>query len=279
MKIVVIGNGQLGKAFQELLPDAMFPTRQQLSLGWPLGKIEETVRELEPDVLINAAAYTQVDRAEQEHELANQVNGYAVIAMAKACQKMGCRFVTYSTDYVFPGYLIPGGYTEEMGTKPSSAYGRSKLIAENGLWSCSLATTIRTSWLFGEGSNFVKAMQGQAEQGKTSLPVIDDQIGRPTYAKDLAKATIAYLKTDRLDRFLHISNEGTPVSWAGFAQEIFARSGLNVQINPVTTEEYYQGRPHAERPLYSVFNLSLLHSCGITLRPWPEALEEYLASS
>jgi dTDP-4-dehydrorhamnose reductase len=281
--IVVTGaGGQLGRAFQQLLPHARFLERTDLDLSWPPDRIRETVARIRPGVLLNCAAYTSVDQAEVDFDLAKRVNGLAVSEMANACHQVGARFVTYSSDYVFNGDEVPGGYSEEMPTDPRSAYGRSKVIGELAVLQSTNATVIRTSWVFGEGKNFFLAILRLAKEDSTArIPVVTDQIGRPTYAQDLATATLQMIQLETLPSILHISNDGPPASWCDLAEATLRRSGRAAIPEPVTTEQFLRrmaGKVTAPRPRYSVFDLTRLKSLGIEMRPWTEALSDFLAS-
>ncbi len=280
MKILVTGaNGQLGNAFRELLPSALFVDRDELDLSGTLEKIAETITGFKPECVIHCAAHTQVDKAESEPDLVYHLNTAVVETIAKTCVTLNARLITYSTDYVFDGKPVENGYKENRPTHPLSVYGKSKADGEKLIHDMPNTTVIRTSWVYGEGANFVRTMLSLADKGLTNLTVVNDQIGRPTYAPDLAEATLKLLKLDTLPKIVHVTNEGNPISWADFAKAIFDLAQRDVMVTPLTTEEYYKDKSgYAPRPAYSVLNLDLLHSLGVTMRPWHEALQEYLKS-
>lgn len=239
----------------------------------------ETFMKVQPDVVINATGYTNVDLAEEEEEKANKVNGYAVGVLAKACREIDATFVHFSTDYVFNG-TKKNGYNEEDAPEPLNAYGRSKLLGEKllieemELMDESLQKEgdyflIRTSWLYGRhGKNFVDTMLGLVNS-KRELRVVNDQHGKPTYTIDLAQQVKWLLKTsDYPSGIYHITNEGT-TTWHDFAKAIFKLAKARVNMIPCTSAEY--PRP-AKRPMYSALNNNKLPP----LRSWKEALEDYL---
>lgn len=281
MKTVITGaNGQLGKAFRSLVPEAVFLSRDEFDLSEPAATLREKLRNLKPDVVINCAAYTKVDQAETEPELAHKINSAAVKALAEACASLNARFITYSTDYVFDGTECEGGYRESDPVNPRSVYGQSKVEGEQAITNLPNCTVIRTSWVFGDSANFVRTMLNLADKGLSEVSVVNDQIGRPTYAPDLAQATLKLLEQTDLPAIIHVTNEGEPTSWADLARETFAIADKAVTVNPISTEEFFKNKTlYAKRPHYSVLNLDLLHNLGVTLRPWQDALQDYLKDS
>lgn len=282
MKYVIIGaNGQLGRAFQMLVPEATFLDREEIDLSGPTDGFQDLLAKFNPDCVINCAAYTQVDKAESESEIVHTINGAAVKALAEACASLNARFITYSTDYVFDGTEQDGGYRENNPVNPTSVYGQSKVEGEQAIANLPKCTVIRTSWVFGDGANFVRTMLSLADKGLTTLTVVHDQIGRPTYAHDLAEATLTLInRHETLPPVIHISNDGDPVSWADFAKEIFSIAKRDVTVTPISTADYFKDKTnYAPRPSYSVLNLDLLNSLGVTMRPWQDALMEYLKSN
>jgi dTDP-4-dehydrorhamnose reductase len=278
-QIVILGaDGQLGRAFSSLMPHAVFLNRQNLDIGHPRQVVEKILRERAPNVVINCAAYTNVDRAEIEEERATTINGRAVGLLASVCHDLGAMFISYSSDYVFDGRFFGRPYREDDSTNPLSAYGRSKRLGEQlaGGNGC----IIRTSWVYGDGRNFVRTMLKMATDNELAeVSIIDDQLGRPTYAVDLARATLRLLKTRPLPPVLHISNSGEELSWAAFARSIFQTAGLSVRVMPISTEEYLRrrsGQIIAQRPHYSVLDLSVIEERGVCMRPWNQALAEHL---
>jgi len=243
-----------------------------------------------PDVLVNAAAFTAVDRCESEEAEARRVNALGPGLLAERCRRDGVAFAHVSTDYVFDG-LAAEPYSEIAPIQPQTAYGRTKAEGEaRVLEVLPQAQVVRTSWLFGPGHNFVVAILRQARLRRSGevegpLRVVDDQLGCPTYALDLADGMLALAKLAReggshsdpgkLHGIFHLSGAGV-VSWCGFARAILVRSGYNdLVVEPIQSDEL---DVPAKRPLYSVLDCSRAAGFGVALRGWEEALESYLAS-
>ncbi len=242
-----------------------------------------------PDVLVNAAAYNQVDACEAEGaEEAQRVNADAPGALARACDAVGARLVHVSTDYVFPGDArspIP----EDASPGPKTAYGRSKLRGEEQVRQASpRALIVRTSWVFGPGRNFVGAILRQARLRDTGevagpLRVVDDQRGFPTYASDLAAGILALVAAigDQPGGVFHLCNgpadpADAPISWWDFARAILDRRGHeDLVIERISSAE---SGARAPRPAYSVLGCEKAAALGVNLRSWREALDAYLAS-
>ena len=235
------------------------------------------IRKCAPKAVINAAAYTAVDRAEDEEDLATIINGHAPTAMARACAALGIPLVHISTDYVFNG-IGDTPYTPDHPTKPQNAYGRSKLVGEIGILSSDAVYAIlRTSWVFSaSGVNFVKTMLRLSETCD-ALTVVSDQIGGPTPAKDIAVACLQMveqlIQEPSKSGIYHFS--GSPdVSWAEFATEIFAKAHRPVTITSIPTAEY---PTPAIRPLNSRMNCRTAEQVfGITRPSWKDGLREIL---
>ncbi|MAE93155.1 MAG: dTDP-4-dehydrorhamnose reductase [Deltaproteobacteria bacterium] len=230
-----------------------------------------------PEVLVNAAAFTQVDRCEQEPELAARINALAPAGLARLCSERGIRFVHISTDYVFDGEGEKP-YREEDPPAPRSVYGHTKWQGERAAMAeCSELLLVRTSWVFGRGRNFIAAILGQAERvaaGEGALRVVDDQRGRPTYAQDLAEA-IRVLVAGGHRGLFHFANDGE-ASWWDLARAVLDRSGYGgLEIERIATLALDLPAP---RPRYSVLDLGKARKAGVPMRPWQEALEAYLAS-
>jgi len=262
--VLVLGaNGQLGRHLRECLPGAIFWSRADADLGDPAA-LGQAVRRQEPTVIVNAAAHTAVDRAEQEPDLAWRVNAEAPAAMAQAAAELGAVLIHVSTDYVFDG-TNSRPYTEADGTSPMNVYGRTKLGGELAVATlCPRHWILRTSWVFSEhGANFVKTMLRLAAE-RDSVRVVDDQRGRPSYAGDLA--TLVAALVERLSSDQDGSRADTPqpgtyhtgggpeVTWCSFARDIFRRAseagviGKAPQVIPIPTSEY---PTPATRPLNS----------------------------
>lgn len=274
MKVLVTGaNGQLGKELTKRLQGMDF-------LAVDIGEMDITnqtatmkvVKSFQPDVVIHGAAYTNVDKAEADQEAAYKVNAIGTQNVAAACLGCGAKMVYISTDYVFDGTL-GRAYNEFDQPNPQGIYGKTKLAGEilakhilNRLF------ILRTSWLYGDGNNFVRTMLKLGAE-KSELKVVNDQYGCPTSTVDLANAILQLIETKHYGIF-HAVNTGV-TTWYDFAKKIFELSGNDkVRVLPQTTVEL--NRP-APRPAYSPLeNLMLGLTIGNIMRPWEEALEEYV---
>ena len=268
-------HGQLGRALEKL-------ARQRgLSVaGHDLDTLDicdrsavaELVGRLGPRTLINCAAFTTVDACEADEAAATAVNGTAVGHLAAACNAVGALLIHLSTDYVFAGDGTRP-YTEADPVAPASAYGRSKLEGERLARTADRHLIVRTAWLYGHGGrNFVEAIRDQIADGATSLRVVADQVGSPTYCDDLAAALIDLVDAGT-EGIVHAVNSGS-TSWHGFAVAIARLLGAEITVHAVSTAGY--PRP-ARRPAYSVLDTSLLAAAiGRHLPPWQEALARYL---
>jgi dTDP-4-dehydrorhamnose reductase len=279
-KILITGaGGMLATALEAILSPSFRVTaltEKQLDIT-DKDAVMKSIREAKPDVLINAAAYTAVDRCEQEQDTANRVNGTAVGYLAQAAQLTGSRVIHISTDYVFDGEK-DGPYTEEDTPNPVSVYGISKLMGEQELMKFTdNYIIIRTQWLYGEnGRNFVDTIIQLAQQ-KDELKVVDDQYGSPTYTKDLASVVRWFAEQGEIKgRIFNFSNEGI-VSWFGFAREIVKLSGIKTNIIPVDSAGF--PRP-ARRPHNSALDKTAVKRITkIDIRPWYDALYEYMKNT
>ena len=259
--------GQLGTAFREVLPSATFVDVEEIDLT-DQGALEAALEDLRPEGIVNCAAYTAVDRAEEEEDLATVVNGNAVRVMAAHAASANVPFVTFSTDYVFAGDAAEP-YLESSPTGPVSAYGRSKLAGERAaLEVCPHALVIRTSWLVsGTHPNFVATMLRLSQERE--LQVVDDQLGCPTMTDDLAPAAHQALMQG-VTGILHLTNTGV-TTWYQLARAAVALAGMDAdRITPCSTAEY---PTPAQRPSYSVLGSERRADLGITeLPPWQESL-------
>ncbi len=232
-----------------------------------------------PDVVVNAAAFTHVDRCEREPEVAHRVNAVAPVLLASACREARARLVHVSTDYVFAGDA-ERPYTEADAPDPRSSYGRTKLEGEQGVLAASDDFLVaRTSWVYGRGRNFIASVLAQAEirrrEGSDEpLRVVDDQRGRPTYAADLAAALRGLLERGGRGLY-HLANHGVATWWE------LARACLNevgfadLEIERIRTEDLDLPAP---RPAYSVLDCSKAEALGVRTRDWREAVRDYLRS-
>jgi len=254
--------GQLGSAFRRRLGDeARYLTIDDLDLA-DTSKIGEVITGFDPTMVINCAAYTAVDRAEDDEETARAVNATAVGELAAATAAAGATFVTFSTDYVFDG-TKDGPYTEDDQPSPINAYGRTKREGERAAIAANpQALVIRTSWLMsGTHPNFASTMLRLIGEG--TVQVVDDQRGHPTFVNDLAQGTLAALDAGA-SGVLHLTNGGV-TTWYGLAREIAAVAGLDVErVQPTSTREF--PRP-AARPANSVLDSIRLEELGLDPLP------------
>lgn len=272
MILVVGANGMLGHDLLSLLGERGRGVDLPEIDITDLLSVQRVLTALKPAVVVNCAAYTDVDGCETNVETAMQVNGEGVAFLAMVCREIGATLVQVSTDYVFDGSKgCP--YLEDDLPRPLNIYGESKLAGELNVDVTPAHIVVRTQWLYGQhGKNFVETMLRLGRE-KSELSVVDDQIGAPTWTMDLARGIIALIDADCRGTY-HVANSGS-TSWHGFAQAIFAETGLAVTVLPMTTEQLK--RP-ARRPLYSTLDCGkLAHDTGCILQPWRTALQQYLA--
>lgn len=228
------------------------------------------------DLAINCAAFTNVDGCEADEDAAYAVNAVGAANLARAAERNGVKLVHVSTDYVFSG-TEEGERVETDAVAPVSAYGRTKLAGEKAVTeACPHAFIVRTAWLYGYvGKNFVKTMQ-RLGASHDRITVVDDQLGNPTSANDLAHEVLKIALTDNYGIY-HCTNNGT-CSWCDFAKAIMAGSGIDCEVVPVTSAEYKAAHPEsADRPAFSSLrNAHLADTIGDEMRPWREALDDYL---
>lgn len=274
MKILILGaKGMLGHELQKAFSDEnkydiTLWDREELDIT-DRDAVDVQIKELNPEVIINAAAYTAIDKAESEAELVYKINSYAVGYLANAAKDLGALLVHFSTDYVFDGENHMG-YKEDYAAKnPATVYGKSKKLAEKMIEDIKPRYfLIRTQWLFGvSGKNFIETMLRLAGEGK-DLKVVDDQFGSPTYAKDLAERVREMIEENRESGTYHVTNSEV-CDWYDFAVKIFELSDVHPSIKPVTSEEF---AAPAKRPTYSM----LINTKLPPLRPWQDALKAYL---
>lgn len=257
-KILVTGaNGQLGSEIKELAanyPDFDFVFTD--IADFPLDKTEEIIanfNSLQPNIVINCAAYTAVDKAEQDQETANAINHLAIATLATLCQESGAKLIHVSTDYVFDG-TSPVAYKEDDKPNPKSVYGVTKLAGEIACsQKCPQSIIIRTAWVYSEfGNNFVKTMLRLMTE-KDTLNVVNDQIGSPTYAADLAQVILTILDSNKWEPGIyHYSNAGE-ISWFDFAMNIKEIAQKTCEIKGIPASSY---PTPAERPAYSLLDKS-----------------------
>lgn len=275
--ILIFGQtGQVARELARLAPDAVFLGRAQADLSGP-DACAAAIRAHSPRAVINAAAYTAVDRAETEERLATTLNGHAPAAMARACAALGVPFVQISTDYVFDG-VGDQPFAPDHPTAPLNAYGRSKALGEEGVRGAGGAHVIlRTSWVFSShGANFVKTMCRLGAE-RDSLNVVADQIGGPTPADSIAATClhIAAALQDAPEKSGTYHFTGQPAtSWAGFARAVMDHAGLDCAITDIPSAAY---PTPARRPLNSRLDCSTLQAVfGITPPDWQAGLARVL---
>jgi len=277
MKFLILGgNGQMGMAFhQELLG------RGQESISVPREKLDVTdtsslnnlIRDLQPNVVINASGYTKVELAETEKDIALQVNAIAVGGIAQICERLNIRLVHFSTDYVFDG-AQGAPYNESDSAFPLSVYGKTKLFGEELAMqkSNNTALIIRTSWLYSKwGDNFaIQMLKNSKKESSSTINVVDDQVGQPTSARHIPLRVIELLDLNANGVF-HLSNSGQS-SWYEFARAIFENSGASPErVKPIKSSEYIS---KVSRPSYSVLSNTKAEKLGITpMLTWQEALD------
>ena len=275
MKIAVIGkSGQLASCLKELAPSVLhisFYGSDEVDIT----KAETYVPLKSADLIINCSAYTAVDKAEECPEDAYAINRMGVIQLVQFCGEYEIKLIHFSTDFVFDGEANTP-YTEDSFTGPKSIYGASKLAGEEVILRSALsALVIRTSWLYSPfGHNFCKTMLRLGAE-RSELSVVNDQIGTPTSALDLARVVFQMIQSGLPDtpELFHVSNNGQ-CSWADFAREVFIQKQLSVTVNNTTSEAFNAPAP---RPKYSVLSTEkLLFTYGIAMRPWKDALKEVL---
>lgn len=270
MYLITGSNGQLGTELSKLLPDAILTDVAELDIT-DLAAVTSFVKARNIDTIINCAAYTAVDKAEYDSELAYKIN----VTGPENLAKTGCKIVHISTDYVFDGKGHKP-YLPTDKTHPVSVYGTTKLAGENAvLANADVAVVIRTAWLYSPyGNNFVKTMQRLGRE-KTSINVVCDQIGTPTYAADLAQAIVSILpQMNETNRGIyHYTNEGV-CSWYDFAHEIMQLSSLDCLVCPIPSAAY---PAKATRPFYSVLDKSKIKEVfGLTIPHWKDSLHKCL---
>jgi dTDP-4-dehydrorhamnose reductase len=273
LRILLTGrNGQVGWELQKTLASlgeiAAFG-RAELDLR-DTARLRDAVREANPDVIVNAAAYTAVDKAESERDAAFAVNAAAPGVLAEEAKMSGALLVHYSTDYVFDGAKA-APYVEDDAPNPINVYGASKLAGERAITASGCRHLIlRTSWVYGpRGSNFARTMLRLARE-RPELTVVDDQVGAPTSSLAIARATAQVLRPGAHGTY-HLSAAGQ-TTWFGFARAILARAGIATSIRPIRTEDY---PTPARRPRNSRLDCSRLRQdFGLSLAPWEEQLSE-----
>lgn len=278
-KIVITGaNGQLGRALQETYNNrgnVIALSHEQLDITDPqeIKKFDWS----DVGIIINAAAYTKVDEAEslEGQKTAQKVNTEAVRNLGKIATQYGLTLVHVSSEYVFDGSQQI--HTEDESFNPLSVYGQTKADGDKAAAEVAKHYIVRTSWVVGDGNNFVKTMKSLADKG-IKPSVVNDQIGRLTFADDLASGIKHLLDTAAPYGTYNLTNDGEPASWCDVAKLVFSISGaLTDDVTPVLTSDYYQGKKSiAARPKNSTLDLTKIKSTGFYPPKWKDKLNEYL---
>jgi dTDP-4-dehydrorhamnose reductase len=286
--LVTGAGGQLGRALGGLEPGAVLLDRSRLDVCDPAA-VAETIGRSRPAVVIHAAAWTKVDDAESDPDGAHRTNVDGTRSVAEAAARAGALLVYVSTDYVFPGDragrvgrpdhpVRPAGYRETDATGPRSVYGRTKLAGEAEAAAAGPHLVVRTSWVFGEGHNFVRSIL-RAAATRDEVAVVDDQRGLPTYAADLAGG-ILRLVEGGAEGLFHLAGGGEAGSWADLAEAALTAAGSPARVRRISTAEYLEGRtgPVAPRPACSVLDCRKAAARGVVLRSWRAAVAEYVSA-
>ena len=282
MKILITGaNGMLAKEVKEKFEkgnEIIATDVSELDITNEQG-VMEYVLKIKPEYIINCAAYTAVDKAEENYELADRINGDGPANLAKAAKAVGAKLVHISTDYVFGGDLpISEDYSENSPKAPVTAYGKTKLHGEQGIENNMADYYIfRTAWLYGVGgNNFVKTMT-KLGSTKDELNVVADQHGSPTYAKDLSNIIYQAVEKKIPYGIYNATNQGY-TTWYDFTKEILNEQEIKCKVNPVTTEQYIEMMKitQAKRPFNSQMSKKKLLDQGIEIPDWKDGLKRYL---
>ena len=283
MKLLITGaGGQLGKEWVDYCTNKGISFKAYSSNDLNIldeDQLEYSFQTIQPDLLINCAAYTKVDKAEEEVELAGLVNSEALKYICKLCSDHSIKLIQYSTDYVFSGskedqLQVPDGYPEDFTTNPINVYGATKrrgeeVIKESG---CDYLI-VRVSWLCGQyGNNFVKTMLKLGPKNK-ELSVVDDQYGAPTFTDQVVEQTFELIQQDKSGLY-HLSSDGL-LSWYEFSKEIFKQKRIDVKVNPVSSSEF---KTKARRPYFSKLSTQKISNIErIEILDWKEGLQRLLA--
>lgn len=286
MKILLTGaSGQVGHELERSLQglgQVVAVDRRRMALD-QLDQVRQVIREVQPQLIVNPAAYTAVDQAESEPQLAQRINADAPAVMAEEAKRLGAALVHYSTDYVFPGDQ-PGARREGDATGPANVYGASKLAGEQAIIASGVPHLIfRTSWVYGmRGKNFLLTMLRLAQE-REELRIVADQHGAPTWSRTIADTTALVLAQSRGggDRWwqenggvYHLASQGE-TTWHGFTEAILAQAGIACRLLPITSSEY---PVPAKRPQYSVLDSGKLMERFCNLPTWQESLRLCMGS-
>jgi dTDP-4-dehydrorhamnose reductase len=277
VKAVILGaGGQVGRALSAALPDAVALSRAQLDVADPMAVA--AVDWSGVDTVFNAAAYTAVDGAETPdgRVAAWQANAVGVANVARVAREQDITLVHVSSEYVFDGRAT-GAIPETAPLSPLSTYGASKAAGDVAAALAPKHYVVRTTWVVGDGANFIRTMLGLAARG-VAPAVVADQIGRPTFADDLARGLVRLVASGAHPGVYNLTNTGDPVSWADVARVVFALAGREpCRVTNTTTADYFADKPHAAvRPLNSVLDLAKAYAAGVELPAWRASLITYV---
>ena len=275
MKFLITGaSGQLGYDVKlELLNrgyyDILSPSSSVMDLR-NKDSVRDTILDYKPDIVFHCAAYTAVDKAEDERDLCSDVNINGTKYIVDACSEVGAKLIFISTDYVFDGSK-DGFYLEDDKVSPINYYGKTKWLAEENVRGYDNHIITRISWVFGiNGNNFVKTMLKLSDT-RDEISVVSDQIGSPTYTKDLSKVLVDMALSDKKGTY-HVTNDGT-CSWYEFAKYIFESNNIDIVVNPIKTSDY---PTKAKRPHNSRMSKEKLMNDGFSMLPdWKDAVDRY----
>ncbi|MBR9916831.1 dTDP-4-dehydrorhamnose reductase [bacterium] len=282
MKLLITGaGGQLGKEWIDFCKDHSVSYNSFSSNELDItdeDKVAKVIVDLAPDVLINCAAYTKVDEAEDNKQTALKINAESVKKLTNICNRNNVKLVHYSTDYVFAGNKSdkensPEGYKEEDSTDPVNAYGYSKLKGEEAIKDSGCKfLLLRVSWLCGQyGHNFVKTILRLGAE-RDELNVVNDQFGSPTFADQVVEQTFELLQQNKIGTY-HLSSGGM-TTWFDFSKEIFKQKGINVKVNPVSSADF---PTKAKRPFFSKLSTQKISNVdGILILDWKAGLQRLL---
>jgi dTDP-4-dehydrorhamnose 3,5-epimerase len=279
MRVLILGaGGQVGRALAAALPDARALTRAEFDITAPTRSAPDWSAF---DIVVNAAAHTDVDGAQtRDGRVATwRANAEGPAALAAAARRHGFVLVHLSTEYVFDG-AKDGAYTEDDPVAPLSAYGAAKAAGDVAVRGVERHYLLRPTWVVGDGRNFVRTMLGLVARG-IEPSVVGDQIGRPTFASDVAAAIRGLLDDGAPWGTYHFTGDGEPASWADVARATYDLAGHpDLRITETTTAAYFADKPGAApRPLNSVLDLGKAHAAGLVTRDWRDGLAEYVARS
>jgi dTDP-4-dehydrorhamnose reductase len=278
MRVLVTGcNGQVGRALVQVLDDPVGTDRATLDIGDPAAVADFDW--LGVDAIVNAAAFTQVDRAEETGHDADawRVNATGVLHLARVARERDIPLVHISSDYVFDGTADTPLPTDAP-VRPLGVYGATKAAGEHAARLAPRHYIVRTAWVFGEGPNFARTMLRLAET-RPEVAVVADQRGRPTSALHLAEALARILTAAVPYGTYHVTGTGPVLSWADFASEVFAAARVDCRVRSISSEEYARQRPGlAPRPAYSALDTSSAEVVGLPLHAWRDGLQQFLAA-